>query len=556
MKTFNKILILIACILPLNSCLGDLNTVPLNETDFTSENAYSDEANYLKALAYINGYYMLVGQSDPGANDLGFSDSGQSELLRQWSNLNELSADGLKCVWGDSYISDISYHLWGSGTNDAITCVYTRAIKGITLVNEFLLQTTNEKLDGRGQGSIKETIAGYRAEARFHRAMFFYILMDEFGNPPFPTPENIGGANPERIERAQLFNWLEEELLDLANGNDMPEKGEVPYPRPTKGSVWGLLSRMYLNAEVYTGTARWQDAKNASSKVIEMGYSIVDKYSDLFAQDNSTNGAENEFVFAVAYDAESTQSWGGTTTLTSASLGEDVNKKLAEALGVNNSEKINYENWAGYHFPDEYVAFFELQDIVWGTDDAFGFNRERSDKRAMFSNYGCTKEFDMASQASGWYCWKFNGLKSDGQCAQTNELSLNPKLSSADFPVIRLAEMYLNYAEADARLNGGEVSDSKAKGYIEEIRNRAGKSTPSVIDLDFLLAERAREFTWEGHRRVDLIRFGKFTSMDFPWPFKGGVANGKVAIPEYKTIYPIVQSDLSSNSNLKQNPGY
>lgn len=157
-------------------------------------------------------------------------------------------------------------------------------MKAIALVNEFLLQTTDEKLSARGQNNLKETIAGYRAEARFHRAMFFYVLMDEFGNPPFPTPENITDASkPEQISRADLFNWLEEELLDLGSDESaMPAKGAVPYPRPTKGSVWALLSRMYLNAEVYTGTARWQDAKDASQKVIDMGYSIHSKYSDMF----------------------------------------------------------------------------------------------------------------------------------------------------------------------------------------------------------------------------------------------------------------------------------
>ena len=137
MKILNKILIL-ALALTFTSCLGDLDTMPLNETDFTSENAYADESNYLSALAYINGYYMLVGQDDPGSNDLGFSDSGQSEFLRQWFNLNEMTCDALKCVWGDSYLTDLQNDSWGSGTNDAMVAVYTRAVKAIALVNEYL----------------------------------------------------------------------------------------------------------------------------------------------------------------------------------------------------------------------------------------------------------------------------------------------------------------------------------------------------------------------------------------------------------------------------------
>lgn len=557
MKIFNKIII-VSLVAIFSSCLGDLDTLPLNETDFTSENAYENESSYLNALAYINGYYMLVGQDDPGANDLGFSDAGQSEFIRQWFNLNEMTCDALKCVWGDSYLSDLQYDSWGGGTNDAMICVYTRAVKAVALVNEYLIQTEDGKLDARGQSDLKETIAVYRAEARFHRAMFMYVLMDLFGNPPFPTESNILNAtNPEQIKRADLFNWLEQELLDLTSeGSALAGKGEVPYPRPTKGSAWALLSRMYLNAEVYTGSARWQDAKDASKKVIDMGYAIHDTYSDMFRQDNTTNGSAEEFIFAVAYDRVSTQSWGGTTTFTSASLDEPTNLALGAALGTSNG-KINAENWAGYHVPADYVARFELSGVEWGNaDNVFGYDRANSDQRAFFSNNGCVEAFDPAKQTSGWLCWKYNGLNADGTMAQTDDAAGNFKLSSADQPIFRLAEMYLNYAEADARLNAGSVKDADAKAYVKALRDRAGVTTPAEISLDWLLDERAREFMWEGHRRVDLIRYGYFTDMNYPWTLKGGIINGKVSLPEYRTIFPIIQSDLSANSNLKQNPGY
>ena len=153
-------------------------------------------------------------------------------------------------------------------------------------------------------------------------------------------------------------------------------------------------------------------------------------------------------------------------------------------------------------------------------------------------------------------CWKFCGLDSNDKLAQQDGVPGNWKLSSTDMPVFRLAEMYLNYAEADARLNGGTVKDSKALGYVKELRDRAGVPMPTTISLEWLLDERAREFMWEGHRRVDLIRFGKFTDVNYPWTLKGGILNGKIAIPSYRTIFPIIQSDLSSNSNLIQNEGY
>lgn len=556
MKFINKLFILSAAAILFSSCLKDLDTLPLNTTDFTSENAYANEDSYLKVLAYINGYYMLVGQDEAGKNDLGFSDSGQSEFLRQWFNMNEMTCDGLKCVWGDSYLTELQHDSWGSSTNDALVAVYTRAVKAIALVNEFLLQTTDSKIEARGQSSLKGEIAGYRAEARFHRAMFFYVLMDEFGNPPFPMPENIGGANPSRITRTDLFNWLETELLDLGSDNSaMPAVGSVPYPRPTKGSVWALLSRMYLNAEVYTGTARWQDAKDAAKKVIGMGYSLAPKYSDMFRQDNTENGsAEKEFIFAIAYDRVSTQSWGGTSTFASASLSEEANLKLGAEFGLS---KINAENWAGYHVPNDYVARFQLNGVVWGSKtNVFGYDRAASDKRAFFTNYGSVQDFDEKQVSTGWMCWKFCGLDSKDKLVQQDGVPGNWKLSSADMPIFRLAEMYLNYAEADARLNGGVVKDADALKYVKDLRDRAGVSMPSEVNLEWLLDERAREFMWEGHRRVDLIRFGKFTDVNYPWTLKGGLMNGKIALPSYKTIFPIIQSDLSSNSNLVQNEGY
>ena len=131
----------------------------------------------------------------------------------------------------------------------------------------------------------------------------------------------------------------------------------------------------------------------------------------------------------------------------------------------------------------------------------------------------------------------------------------SPRLTS---PFSVFLRCYLIYAEADARLNGGNVTDETAKGYIRQLRQRAGvdATTPSIMNLNWLLDERARELMWEGHRRVDLIRYDYFTSMQFPWTLKGGVPNGKIALPDYRTIYPIIISDLNANPKLVQNPGY
>ena len=549
MKNIYRILLVALAVLSAASCLKDLDTLPLNETDTTSETAYADANSYLMGLAYINAYWSFVSQTDPGSADIVAPDAGQSELLRQFINLQEMSTDSFKCTWGDSYVADICYNNWTT-SNTAVNIVYTRCLKGIALANEYLLQTEDDRLDARGHGNMKETIHGYRAEARFHRALFFWALMDLYGNPPFPQPENIGGDMPGQITRANLFAWIEEELRDLiSDGSAMPKKGEVGYPRPTQGSAAALLARMYLNAQVYTGTARWQDAKDMAAKVIGMGYKLHPVYEQLFMQDNTETGAAaDEFIFAIEYDKDHAQSWGGTTTLASAFF-DSSRGTVASLIGLNGS--IVPEEWNGYHCSNEFVSVFKLNGVTWDNPEtSLGYDRATSDKRAFFYNQG-KQVFDNTETDSGWRCWKFSGRYSDGRL---NDQSF----SSMDFPMIRLAEMYLIYAEADARLNGGVVKSAEAKSYIKALRDRAGVTMPSddALTLDWLLDERARELMLEGQRRTDLIRYGYYTSMSFPWPYKGGIKDGKVNLPETRNLYPIIESDLNANRNLVQNPGY
>ena len=531
----------------MNSCIGDLDTLPLNETDKTAEQAYQTLEDFEMGLAYIYGSFSLVSQNDPGTSDISVSDAGQSELIRQIVILNEMSADVLKCTWGDSYVTETQNASWTSTGNAATIAVYTRCMVTITRANEFLKQSASSGIEG---------VAALRAEARFLRAYAYYLLMDLYGNPPFATEENIGGTSmPTQIGRTALFEWIESELKELASAeSDMPAVGAVAYPRVTKGAAEALLARMYLNAEVYTGTARWEDARSAAETVIGMGYSLCSKYEDLFLQDNGENPeTQKELIFAIAYDRDRTQSWGGTTHLVSGSIDDNTSSVVAMELGYPEGSHIARERWNGYHIPDEYVSSnFELSDVVWG-GSGIGYNRAASDKRAFFSNNGCVEGFELNNANSGWRCWKFSSRDSQGNLYTDGSSS---KFSSSDFPVIRLAEMYLIYAEAQARIDGGITTDSKALGFIKALRDRAGLSTPSSIDLDFILKERACELMLEGHRRTDLIRYGYFTSMSFSWPYKNGIPAGGVAIDDFRTIYPILQTDLTQNPNLKQNPGY
>lgn len=495
-------------------------------------------------LPIFTEHILWRAKTNPGKADIAVDDAGQSELVRQYMVLNEMSVDALKCTWGDSYIVELQNNSWSATPNASTLAVYTRCMMVVTRSNEFLKQSNATSMEG---------LAQLRAEARFLRAFAYYLLMDLYGNPPFAMEENVAGALPSQIGRKALFEWIEGELKDLLEGSDLPAVGAVPYPRVTKGAAQATLARMYLNAEVYTGTARWQDALDAAEATIKMGYDLCPNYEELFMQDNSENdNARKEFIFAIAYDRDNSQSWGGTTHLVSASLSSEANSAIAKELGYPGA-RVARENWNGYHVPNEYVEFFELKGVTWGGTSGFGYDRANSDKRAFFYNIGGTKEYSNSDINSGWRCWKFTSRDSKGNLFSGDEFS---KLSSADFPIIRLAEMYLIYAEAKARLDGGTTTDTKALGYIKELRERAGVSVPTSIDTEFILKERARELMWEGHRRTDLIRYGYFTSVSFPWPYKGGVPDGKVSLGQHLTVYPILNTDLTENPNLVQNEGY
>ncbi|MBP5336182.1 MAG: RagB/SusD family nutrient uptake outer membrane protein [Bacteroidales bacterium] len=542
MKKIYNILVAGIASLSLVSCIGNLNTLPLNDYDATSEAAYVSEASYLSGLAYINAYYNFVSQNDAGASDLSFDDAGQSELIRQWLVLNDVPTSSLDIGWGDSYIAPLETHTWNTSDNNAIIAVYTRCMKGIALVNEYLLQTTDEKLAARGHEAFAASIAQYRAEARFHRAMFYYILMDEFGNPPFAKEENIGGELPQQISRKDLFEWLETELLDLvSDASAMPAKGAVAYPRPTKDAAKALLARMYLNAEVYTGTARWADAKTYAKQVIDNGYSLHPNYRELFMLDNGQTCGNDEFIFAVEYDVAKAQSWGGTTTLNNASFDDGMNKAVATHLGITEVDYVSADTWNGYHIDPAFAeSNFELKNVKWN-GNGLGYDTANSDKRLFLYNAGADAEnYSRTVSTSGWRCWKWAYTYSDGTLFKRGgDESADWKLSSADFAIFRLPEMYYIYAESDARLNGGSTSDATAIGYIKALRTRAGLSAPgSSMTVEYILKDKAAEYLWEGQRRQDEIRLGIFDS------------------DPNRSIYPILESDRSANPNLKQNPGY
>ena len=524
----------------LTACVGDLNTIPLNPTDVTSETAYgADEEGYVQGLTKI--YFQLVSNN---TQDLQVADGGASEFIRAFWSTQEVTADAAKCAWGDAWVNDLNNNTWkGDVLNDAVYAVYVRTLQGVTYVNEYLRQTSDENLNLRGvSADVKAKIQSYRAEARFLRAFFYWAALDSFGQVPFATEDSPfgGGYNPPQTSRVEVFNYVISELEDLASDASAMPAAQSNYPRADKGSCLGLLARMYLNAEVYTGTKMFAEAKATCEKIYALGYKLAPTHAELFRGDNGENpDAKGEFLFAASYDAENTQSYGGTTYLTLSTLSGDD--------GAINITGIN-GGWAGNRVPYEYVAkWFEDVKSPDYTEGTYTYKDARA---GYFYIKGRTEsmEDNLNTFLNGWSCIKFNNVPHDVDAVDYAATAATKNFSDIDWPLIRLGEIHLIYAEACMHAGGD------ASAQIKALADRAGVAAPAKIDADFLLAERSRELMWEAHRRTDLIRFGKWIS-GYNWTYKGGNFKGQ-DLPSHFNIFPVPSTELSTNPDLEQNPNY
>lgn len=536
---------ILALLFSLASCVKDLDTLPLNRTDPVSEFVYgTDEEGYVSGLARL--YFQFVSND---LTDLQSMDGGASEIIRAFWSVQETTADAAKCSWeNDAWVRALNTNTWSEVQNDAVYAVYVRTLQGIAFVNEYLRQTSPEKLSERGvDAALAAKIEGFRAEARFIRAYLYWMALDCFGSVPFTTEDSsFGGAYfPEQASRKAIFDYCVSELTYLVSDQSALPAPRSVYPRADRGSAAGLLARMYLNSKVYTGEERWAEAKSVCEGIFAMGYSLCPDYAALFRGNNGENPqARGEMLWTVSYDASKTQSYGGTSYLLSATLASTDITDISRPNGQRNG-------WAGLRVPFEYVErYFNV-----GARDYETGEYEVADKRGeVFYIKGRRESMDGAlySFMNGWSCLKFNNIPT----GQTDEsylpVSATKSFADVDFPMIRLAEIYLIYAEACMNLGQGGL----ALPYLEELSARAGVDGPSEVTEEFLMAERGRELMWEAHRRTDLVRYGLYHTSDYLWPYKGGDSFAGQAFPQYKCIFPLPPTELAANDKLVQNPGY
>lgn len=495
----------------------------------TSEQLYVNEAGYKQVLAKVYGSMALTGNSGPaGSGDVAGIDEGTSDFLRLFWKAQELSTDEAVVAWNDPGIQDFHNMNW-SANNPMLIGLYSRCFYVITLCNEFIRESTDAKLSSRGiSGTAADNIRLMAAEARFVRAFQYWVLLDLFGNPGFTNEETPIGASvrPQQIQRAALFKYVEDELLAVEPKLAAAKSNE--YGRADKAAAWALLARLYLNAQVYTGTAKWNEAAQYSKKVIDAGYTLINDYRQLMLADNHIGNTEA--IWTLNYDGLKTKNYGGTTFLVNASVGGNMDVAFS---GLTNWSGIRTTKNLPLLFPD--------------------FNGT-TDKRAQFFQHNLEIE-KLSEFKDGFAVTKYRNRTKAGGFGQDPEKTF----SDIDFPVFRLAEMYLIYAEAFKR-GATAASETNAVAYFNNLRTRAygnanGNISPASLSLDLILDERARELYWEGFRRSDLIRYNRFVEGTYLWPWKGGLKNG-TAVAAHLKLYPLPATEVGSNPNIKQNSGY
>ncbi|MEX2478785.1 MAG: RagB/SusD family nutrient uptake outer membrane protein [Gracilimonas sp.] len=633
-QTYKILFIVLTVLLGLTatSCIDDLNTSPLDDDVVTSESIYNTPEEYKQVLAKIYAGFATTGQASTGQADIQGIDEGFSSYIRQLFTLQENPTDEAIIGWGDEGLPDLNTMSW-TASNDFVMAMYSRIYYTIAMTNEFI-----RNAEGREEAVIQE----YMAEARFIRALSYWHALDLYGgNIPFVTEENeVGAALPERTNAEDLFAYIESELMEIES--DLIAPGQNEYGRVDRAAAWMLLSKLYLNAEVYIGEDRYDDVITYTENILDDGaYQLHDSYQELFLADNHT---ADGIIFPVVFDGINITGYGGTTFIAHAAVGGNMS---AADFGLNGGwggyrtlpqfvEKFEGEDYSGYETSNQggndeiyvpggyqsssgyttdwtpadapplvsennddiytgYVYFADAAEFKftternwdndYGSDDGelvaggnnfsvsegglyyfevnlntnelsatFNVTVNPDDSRSMFFTDGQTREVeDPGDFSNGYTITKWKNINSDGSGGKDLEFA------DIDFPMFRLADVYLMYAEATARgANGGD--NNRAVNLINELRERSygdnsGDITAGDLTPEFVLDERARELYWEGHRRTDLIRFGLFTSGDYVWAWKGDDQEGS-AVSDHFNIYPIPASDVNANPNLEQNPGY
>lgn len=595
MKTNIKTWIVSAVVLfGMSACMNlepiDPNTVQVND---------QNKSQIIDAL-YSKLYCAFVQTGNTGGGgdaDIITDDEGYSGFFRTLCVLNEFPTDAGWWTWhNDAGCIDLLTISYGPA-NPFVSKLYNRLNYAVTMSNHFLDLT---------EGTTDPEMIHKRAEVRFIRALNYYHMLDMFGKVPFTV--TVSGTNPEQISRESLYEWLIDEVEGGHSGktymnakggvisyykvtgdadhgfiDDLYDKGETTIYRATKPAANMLLARLYLNAEVYTGTAEWGKAEEYARKVIATCPELHKPFAQIFMGDNEVVAPE-EMIFIAACDGAYLRSYAGSQY----TINSCRNQKMNDCGSSDN-------NWGCWRSSPELIkAFFPgktPREIValGGGKDEYAMPAVAHDDRAMFCAANTTsdgtlniKGFNGSVPANGegfdscWAICKWTNRYSTQYDANMQPITSegavpqhDSKYTDTDVPLMRTAEAYMTLAEALYR----QGKTGEALEIINgKIRARANATALPALTEDELLDEWQREFYHEGRRRIDLIRFGQFVGKTCTRTWEGrsgsnnkaqksfgtdGNWNTTVAdIDSHFSVYPIPETDLVANSNMTQNEGY
>lgn len=558
----------VALTLGLSSCVGDLDLEPNDPNIVTGK---TQEEQYRGQLMMCYSGIAVSGYQGAGSSYVADIDPGTSAYLRMIFTLNEFCTD--ECIWiwtGDDGGSsgEIISNTWGT-TNVYVKGAYYRLMGHIAICNQFLANASAD---------TDPKVMEMCAQARVLRAYSYYNLLDLYGNPSFITEKAELGEKPIQISREELFKWLEDELTDIVDNkliSDKPVYGQVGLD-----GAEALLARLLLNAEVFSGKERWKACQQRCENVIArhqgggfQNSGLAKHYLYLFARDNNaympggSNPDENEILFGIAFDDSMTQSYGGPT--------------FVIASTISNTHYIARQNygcsaeWSCLRGCQEMAERFygisdsDCRDDLWirGKLPAGGEGKDKWEEED-YSDRFIDFTGDWKS-TGGNAIIKFTGRErnaaADGgwNWEQLPDGTYDIKFpvtpfASTDQPIIRLADVYLMYAECN--INGGVGSRQTALDYMNLVRARAGAPALGFSDLTKkgIMDERSRELYLESTRRTDLVRNGMFAgSTQTIWQYKGSLSNNEgTRIPAFRNVYPIPYAVIAAQPEFKQNFGY
>lgn len=534
----------------LTSCVKDLNVTPKDENKIMT---FDQDAIFTKCYATL----ALTGQQGPaGSGDVDDIDEGTSAFVRMIWELQEFPTDECWVGWNDPGLPEIRTIKWNS-LNQLVQGLYYRFYLNITLCNHFL---ENATADGDGANQI--------AEVRFLRAFNYYYLLDMFGSVPFS--DKVNAQKKPQYTRVELYNWLEAELKEL---EAILPATRINDFRVDQYAAKMLLARMYLNAEVYTGTAHYDLAAQYAKQVMDGPHKlhtvsaggVYSPYQEMFMGDNYRvmGGPSGEGLLIIYQDGINAQCWGGSTFLVAGCRDKTVYVNPATS-----------EGWAGFRCTPEFVDKFidvsltgttlynefDMPGIL-GDDRAILCSKLNTGKPVVKADTTLLADSlvtrgNMGEFYDGWSMLKWTGRYIANPLGE--DITVIPhgtQFPDTDIPFMRVGEAYMTYAEAQFRLG----NTTEATNAIQALRDRANNTTPFTLSLDFLLDEWCREFYAEGRRRIDLVRFGKFAgpTADYHWEGRGGNTSeqGLVTLDKKFNVYPIPESDIVAGG-LTQTEGY